>query len=146
MKELNMRKILNGSALILVCAAALTGCVAVPYGSPYYSNQPVSTVYYPSAARAPVAQGSAGAAAFDPHEWHNVDDGGQPTYSAEPVYSAAPVYYAAPVYAGPSYYASPWYVDPGVTFGVGVLLGGAFGGHYYHGGYGHYRGGFRHRR
>lgn len=88
-----------------IACAALSGCVAVPYGTPYYGTS--------TTASAPVQP-------YNDREWHTV--------SPQPVYPA-PVY-AAPVYAAPVYPA-PVYVQPPVSFSFGFLFGGHRGGHYH---------------
>jgi hypothetical protein len=58
----------------LLAVAALSGCVAVPYGSPYYGSPYSSYTPYP------------------------VEDYGAPIYAAPQVYVAPPVYWGSPLY------------------------------------------------
>ena len=131
-------------AIIVSCAAALTGCATyypapANYGTRAYSQPDANGWQVVSVT--PVAPGTGAAAAAS-------GDAGRVTYSpapatvvTQPVYVAPPVYAPAPVYApyGPVYADPLWY--PPISIGLGFSWSHWSGGH--HGGWGgrgHWRG------
>jgi hypothetical protein len=69
-----LKRIAKRLFISLLAVAALSGCVAVPYGSPYYGSPYPSYTPYP------------------------VEGYGRPIYAAPQVYVAPPVYWGPPLY------------------------------------------------
>lgn len=116
------------TALLLACAAALTGCATAPY----YAGQPMPRAAAPGewqvVSVTPVAPGT-GAQAAARGEAGVVNSTPLPadaTYGNAP----APGYQPQPVYEQPSYWALPLIIGLGIDFG-------RWGGHRHRGWSGH---------
>ena len=128
--------------LLIIAAAALGGCAVAPPGPAYYGSRPVGqtdpngwqvvsvTPVAPGTGARATESGSAGTITSSPVQ-----------YTAAPVYAAAPVYVPMPVYAPSPYLYDPYWYAP-VSIGLGFSFGNSWG---HRGGWGHGRGGYRHR-